>query len=435
MLCLKKYGLKRPKGHVTCDMGKFLSWRGGKMDKYNGRFTTEVGKGALPEWPAMSTPWNKLISFNETYQYSMRHLAVVASSFTAVMRIIVPDYEERSQALIDIHVPMFEGFFRDPEYRQMIKDKDCIHPFLVGPMCGVVDGDRNDESLWMQGRVNDYGTYRFEKELDACPWDICGSELCRCTTAFFEAMGKAFDDPKMEFNMVEAKGCGDLHCRCIGENRDKYPMPPRKRGIDYFGPVATADQIKFTPEEEMFKAPMQMRPECDFVYRSGLCAEVTAADCYKEYCDTLLGIMQPIRVVRLKEADKEKIDNVIKAVFEASGKMAFGEFSAIKGVRDWLGVPNDVNDGRVLGALIEMELQAMRIHYEIKAFDGEDVVYDIDLNALERGFPELVLAYLSMWNGMAKTFISAMWQVWKETEDVPENTLRVHIAKRVDKFA
>ena len=34
----------------------------------------------------------------------------------------------------------------------------------------------------MCGRCQDFGTYRCEKELDVCDWDIVGSELCRTTT-------------------------------------------------------------------------------------------------------------------------------------------------------------------------------------------------------------------------------------------------------------
>jgi hypothetical protein len=238
----------------------------------------------------------------------------------------------------------------------------------------------------------------------------------------------------MEFNMVEAKGCGDLHCRVIGENREKYPMPPRKESYETFGPIATADQIKFTPEAKCLKEPQHFRPECGGKYRNGFCAEWTAAEMYSQSVGYPLGSADVIAVLNAKEPDKEKVENVTKCVFEAAGKMAFSEFAAIKGVRDWLGVPGDLNDGRVLGGLIEVVLQATLIGYTIQAFDEKEVVLDIDLNGLERGRPLLMTAYLSMWYGMTKTLIGAQWSLWRETEGVPESTLRIKIAKKIDKW-
>ena len=58
--------------------------------------------------------------------------------------------------------------------------------------------------------------------------------------------------------------------------------------------------------------------------------------------------------------------------------MAFSEFAAIKGIRDWLGVPGDLNDGRVLGGLIEVVLQAMLVRYTVPAFDEKEVIIDIN---------------------------------------------------------
>ncbi|MTI47421.1 hypothetical protein [Sporosalibacterium faouarense] len=288
----------------------------------------------------------------------------------------------------------------------------------------------------MPGRVNDFGQFRVEKELDACPWDIVGSEFCRCTTSSLEGTGVAFGGPSMEYNMVEAKGCGDLHCRVIAENRDKYPMP-EKESWEKFGPIATSDQIKFTPEDKMYKEPQQFRQECDFKYRNGLNAEITHDQLYGGLAhplgsDMVLNVLYPM--IEAKEINKEEIENVIKCVFEASGKMTFGEHFAIKGLRDWLGVPGDVKDGRVLGGYIEVVLQALRAKYDIQNFDKEEVIYDINLAGLERRHPMLTKAYLSMWNGMGKTLIGSQWFVWRETEGVADEILRLKIGKKIDKF-
>ena len=129
----------------------------------------------------------------------------------------------------------------------------------------------------MYGKVNDFGTYRAEKELDACPWDIVSSELCRATTQSLQGVadGEAKylqPGPKIEYHMVEAKGCGDLHCRILAESREKYPMPEHEQW-ECFGPVATADQIKFTPEEEWLIESQMFRAECNYTFCNGTCME------------------------------------------------------------------------------------------------------------------------------------------------------------------
>jgi len=401
--------------------------------KIDARIPKEVGSGALPDHPAVMTPWNKLISFHDAYHYAMRHHASVAAAYMQVLRIIVPDYDTRAAALSEINGELYHQNTSSPEYVEYFRDRYCVHPFVKGFQVGALSGDQGDEMLMMAGRVNDYGTYRFEKELDTCPWDIVGSEYCRCTTFFFEANSKAHGDPPMEYHMVEAKGCGDLHCRIVAENRDKYPMPPKKAVHETFGPIATADQIKVTPEEECFKEPQHFRPECDFKYRDGFCGEWTAAEQFKMSAGYPLGSNNVIPVLFALEPDTKKIEHVTKCVFEAAGKMAFSEFTAIKGLRDWLGVPGEVNDGRVLGGLIEVVLQATLCPYTVVAFNKDEVVLDLSRAGFERHMPPLTTAYVSMWYGMCKTLVNAQWSLWNETEEVPEDVFRIKIAKKIDK--
>lgn len=111
----------------------------------------------------------------------------------------MPDYAERAQLMCE------EAFQRLYVTGKYYGDDDGfgIHPF----MCG---------------RCQDFGTYRCEKELDVCDWDIVGSELCRTTTMSLQGQAKASrerrsDGPTLDYMMVEAKGCGDRHCRIIAE--------------------------------------------------------------------------------------------------------------------------------------------------------------------------------------------------------------------------
>ena len=400
---------------------------------------SEMQKGIFAEHPAIKTPWEKLISFHDTHHYVARHIATVAATFMQVLRILMPDYKERAAALIKTNNPRLRDLFLIPEYRTAYIERHNFPPFVKGTMIGALAGDEGDEANLMAGRVVDYGTYRFEKELDTCPWDIVGSEFCRTTLSYFEALSNTFGEPHMEFNMVEAKGCGDLHCRIVAENRERYPMPPRTDITEVFGPVATADQVKFTPEEQCYKEPQFYREESGGMYRSGFCAEWTAADQFLVTVAQSLGSNDVVAVINAYEPDKAKAEHVTKCVFEAAGKMAFSEFTSIKGMRDWLGVPADVNDGRVLGGLIEVELQAMTVSYTVAAFDEKKVVIDIDKAGLERGglgsdMSLLTTAYVSLWYGMAKTLIGTQWSVWQETEGISEDTVRIMIAKKIDKF-
>lgn len=403
------------------------------------RLALEPERGVLPEHPAVKTPWEKLISFHDAQHYACRHTASVASAFMQVLRIVMPDYKARATAMVNVNVPRLRDLYLIPGMQDMHRERHNIPPFVKGTMIGALAGDEGDEANLMTGRVVDYDTYRFEKELDTCPWDIVGSELCRTTVAYFGALANTFGEPSMDFNMVEAKGCGDRHCRIVAENRGKFPMPPRQEVYETFGPIATADQIKVTAEDQCYAEPQQFRSESGGVYRSAYCAEWTAAEQYEIAMSQSLGSNDIVSVLEAMEPDKQKSEHVTRCVFEAAGKMAFAEFAAIKGVRDWLGVPNDVNDGRVLGGLIEVVLQATLVDYTIVAFNQKEVVLDINRDLLERGglgydMALLTTAYLSLWYGMAKTLIGTEWSLWRETDGVDDKTLRIKIGKKIDKY-
>lgn len=418
-------------------------------NKIDDRLPKEVGAGALPVHPAVKTPWEKLISFHDAYHYACRHHAAIGAVFQEALRILMPDYEERITLMCNTDVGVKNYVFNKMEiapgalYRDYHAAKHFLHPFFKGTdetggfQAGAF-GDNGDERLLMQGRVNDLGTYRVEKELDACPWDIMGSEICRVSTASLEEIGRAYGKD-CEYSMVEARGCGDLHCRVVCENRKKFPMPERKAVWDNFGPIATEDQIKFTPREEMYTEPQQMRGECGYKYRNGMCMEMDANDYYRDGAVTYaLGsdyVINPLNALEKSgKFTKEQIDNTIVCLFEGAGKMMLAESFAIKGLRDWLGVPEGMNDGRVLGGYIEVLLQSIQCKYEIVAFNKEEVVYEIDRKLFGRGLNRMTTAYTAFWYGMAKTLISPEWSVFEETEGVGEEIYRIKITKLIDKF-
>ena len=420
--------------------------------KIDDRIPREVGSKSLPVHPAVKTPWEKLISFHDAYHYACRHHAVIGAVFQEVLRILIPDYDERCTLMCAMDVGVKRYIFDKEKgmevapgvhYLEMHLANHFMHPFFegtdnTGGFRAGVFGDNGDERLMMCGRVNEFGTYRVEKELDTCPWDIMGSEICRVSTASLEEIGKCCGD-NCEYNMVEARGCGDLHCRVVCENRDKYPMPPREKNWDNFGPIATADQIKFTPREEMYSEPQQFRSEYDYTYRSGTCMEKDADGYYADGAVTYaLGsdyVVNPLNtLIRQGKFTQEQVDNIITCVFEGAGKASFGERFAINGLHDWLGVPRGINDGRVLGGYIEVILQTVLCPYEVIAFNKDEVIYDINRKAFGRGLDMMTTAYNAYFYGMVKTLVGPEWSFWEETENVPEGIYRVKIAKKIDKF-
>jgi hypothetical protein len=357
------------------------------------------------------------------------------------LRIVLPDYANRAKLMCE-NTYAWQFAMTGQRMGYFVDDVN-IHPFFRGGFCGGLIGDKGDDAMLMPGRVNDFGTYRVEKELDVCDWDVVGSELCRATTMGLLGSANAVADtlrpgPRLEFHMVEAKGCGDRHCRIVAECRKKYPMPEHEIW-EAFGPVGSADQIKFTPEEECVKDSNTFREECNYAFISGTNAENDASDAVRSLysCAATTFILPTAKYAIEKGLIEEKFfDHVLKCVCEAAGKAAFGEAYAKEALRLWLGVPREIgdDDGRVMGGHIEMYLQSVRVPYEIEAFNKDEVVYVINRNALVVGAPKFADALVWYWYGMTKTLVNAQWSLWEEPGDTPADKLRVKIAKKIDKF-
>ena len=97
-------------------------------------------------------------------------------------------------------------------------------------------------------------------------------------------------------------------------------------------------------------------------------------------------------------------------------------------------MPREIDDGRVVGAYIEMYLQSARIPYDIEAFNKDEVVYTIDRMALSNRLNRMIDTDLAYGYGATKTLVSAEWSLWEDAEGCPEDKVRVRIAKKIDKF-
>lgn len=409
------------------------------------RIPREAGKGTIQDYPAIGTPWNKLISYHDAVHFTARFTSVVGAAAMQAFRILVPDYEERAEIICQNTYNRMYPVFSSPYGPMMGIDFNNIHPFMKGTFVGGLNGDNGDESLLMCGRANDFGTHRVEKELDVCYWDIVGSELCRATTLSLRgvAEGEAThlkNGPQLDYHMVEAKGCGDRHCRIVAECRKKYPMPDHKIW-ECMGPIATADQIKFTEEEDCVSESQIFREETGYCYTSGTCKEDSPSSAYdsgyfgssSNSVSSNSYIFPAIEdAIAAGKVTAEFADHVIKCVLEAAGKAAFGDFYTKKGLREWLGAPESVDDGRLMGAYLEIVLECLRVPFETEAFNENEVIYVIDREKLASRTPKLVDAYVSYWYGMTRSLVSAQWFLWEE--DSPEGKLRLKIAKKIDKF-
>ena len=182
---------------------------------------------------------------------------------------------------------------------------------------------------------------------------------------------------------------------------------------------------------------MMFREECNYHFVNGTNNETDSSNQMINLSTAASLYVLPAisEAVKRGYVTREQADHILHCVLEAAGKAMFGERYAIKGLRDWMGVPNSIKeDGRLLAGLIELQLQALVCPYEVEAFNEKECVLVIERSYLEiTGTKDLPEAHVSMWYGMSKTLINAQWALWEE--DSPEGKLRIKIAKRIDKFA
>ena len=128
--------------------------------KIDDRLPKEVGAKSLPLHPAIKTPWEKLISFHDAYHYACRHHAVIGAVYQEVLRILVPDYDERCTLMCKTDVGVKNYIFSKMEvapghlYRDYHLAKHYMHPFFkgtdnTGGFRAAVFGDNGDERLLM----------------------------------------------------------------------------------------------------------------------------------------------------------------------------------------------------------------------------------------------------------------------------------------------
>ncbi len=411
--------------------------------KKDERIPGQIGKGLLAERAVVSTPWDKVISYKDSIHYISRYYSVVGAAVMQAYRILVPDYAQRSKI-------MCEDAYARLYYTSGMNGKDAalnelnIHPYMRGGFCGSLSGDSGDEAYLMCGRVNDFGTYRVEKELDVCDWDVIGTELCRATTMSLSAGAVCRQEmlrkgPSMDYCMVEARGAGDRHCRIVAESREKYPMPAHEIW-EAFGPIATEDQIRNTAEEDTVKESQVFREEANYRYESGTHQLAGPESTMGNRFVHAMGLyLLPAIDAAIREGvtTEERAKHVLHCVLEAAGKSAWGDRTAKEAHRQWLGVPKEIgeNDGRIMGGHLEVILQSAGVQYSMEAFNKDEVVYIIPKQMINILNPRILDCLISYWYGECKSLVSPEWSLWEEkTEQITDEMCRIKIARKIDKF-
>lgn len=391
----------------------------------------------------VETVWGKLIPEKEAYKLGIRQIAAFSANLFQVMRILEPDYDKRTRAICEIANMMnmaVAGTADDQkQYIDGFKDEWNIPEFCEqSAWLGGLIGDYGDERQNMAGRVIQFTRDRVEKELDTCPWDIVGSEMCNMTTAMFIAN---FDLNSSEgirnevaLNMCEARGCGDMHCRVVAERRDVYDLP-EQGPLDHMG--QPSQPVRRTPRERMVSEGQVIR---NGKYTNVFGEENTLEYSYRWTMENgwTWSVTFPLTAIREMAESEEEFLRIFRIVFSTAGKNAFIDPFAVEGMRGYLGVPHHIgeNDGRLMGGYIKAMLDVQLVPNELVRFDQEETrikVTQEDFTARFAMAPmeELTIGYEALWHNMVKTMVSAEWSCW--IEDQEEEEMTIVVGRRIDK--
>ena len=375
----------------------------------------------------MMSPWDKIVSFRETYHYAARMNALMAASFYDVLRIVEPDYRKRTQLVGELWGSELEKLWKDPNLKmreQFLERWQVPEGEHEGVHLAGLYADKGDEMMLMSGRVHDFGPDRVEKELDNCHWDIVGPEICDASMQGGHSFMRGAAGIESTTHCYERRGCGNLHCRVVEERGDTRNAGER---WEQWGP-AVSGRGKSTPREEMKSEPEFLTTG---VYRAATGATWTAGEMFRDYSIwPMFGTAEAIRALRQLVDNPETLTHLTTCVFRSAGKWQFGDPAAIKGVRDWLGVPGEIKDSRVMGGYISMLLQAKVLPWKFTEFEPDRTVIETDRAALGvfGQFPEVIPAYQALFDGMVKTLVGAEWVVGFD-EEAPQDVARLVIER------
>ena len=398
-------------------------------------------KPVVPEYKAVETAWGKLINQKDAYKFGVRHIAAFSANLFQLMRILEPDWEKRTAAISEtaygFNMAACAGDDPDDPYIRAYYDEWNIPEFCEkSAWLGAIWGDSGDEYEDMAGRVIQFTRDRVEKELDTCPWDIVGSEMCNMTTGMFTANFDLTSEGRQNevcLNMCEARGCGDRHCRVVAERRDVTGLPKQ----DWLHHREQAHfPVHNTPEERTVKEGQILR---NGKYTNAFGEEKSFDWAYNwvMMMGWVWSIQFPLVAMGDMCDDDDEFERLLKIVFSIAGKNEFIDFSSYEGLRDFLGVPHDIGkvDSRIMGSYIKTLLDCQLVPCEFTAFEKDETRIHCDCDDFVGRYEmapldELVVGYEAQWNGAVKTLLSPEFSVWFEGVDTED--MEIVIGKKID---
>jgi hypothetical protein len=382
----------------------------------------------------MITPWDKIKSFKETYEFAIRHAAMFAVGWTNAYRIIEPDYGKRQTMMSDQWADEMKVMW-SPEDEMgitaMFRDRFSVPPFIKeGTYLAASYADKGDEQTLLAGHIWQASNDRFEKEIHWCPFDIVGPEACDVSQGGGQYFCKGLAGQDLNTFNPERKGCGDRYCHVVQETRDKYGEHPNADGYDWenWGPPVSGMRREGAEPQ---------KTECEHlttgIYQSPTGAVWTTGELYKDYAQWPMAYSTTV-IGGLRRAgafDDPTTQYIVDVMFDAAGKFQFAEWSTRKAIRAWLGVPESVDDGRVLGGYISMIFQARSLVWKFVEFSEECVIIDTDRSTFEMfsQYPELTPAYVAYFDAMAKVLVNTEWVVRLDEANAPAGMARFVIEK------
>ena len=390
----------------------------------------------------MITPWERIKSFRETVHFAWRHSALMGVAYMNALKIVEPDYEKRQTTMSTNWGMQMQYMWSKEDPMGVVKDFESRHdipPFMKESLYRAASyADNGDEFTGMPGYIWYASSDRIEKEVHQCPIDIIGPEACDLSNGggqyfCYGCAGKGKEG--MTCYLTQRRGEGDPYCHVLHESTAKYGPNKNADGYDWemWGPGATMPREK---DQHPHKTECEWMHTGEFI--SPLGARWTAGEMYKQECLAPLayaghaaGAIRTLSTPETAALNK----HIVNVMFETGGKFQFGEYKTRKEIREWMGVPADVNDGRVLGAYISLIQQAKSVPWSFVEFTPERTVVEVDafMQNMFGQYPEFTDAYLAYFDGAAKTLIDTQWVV-KLGENAPEGKIHYVIEKGVYGF-
>lgn len=393
----------------------------------------------------MSSPWGAIKNFYETYKFMNRLGAEFCLATFHTLRVVIPEYERRQTMLSDNWAQLMD-FCWSPMAGQIgpFEDRFEIPPFLKdGQIRAAVYADKGDNMNLISGKIWYTTNDRFEKEIHVCDYDIAGPEACDLSLGGGAHFCYGLAGCPLNAMDPERIGMGDDYCLAIQETKRKYGKHPNTNEEDKFDEEQYEWEVWGPAAGESRPKPWPKKEYPDFIdtgyFESPTGARWTAGELYQDNVGgfPIAYAYNAIDLYRNKFTDEERElwDRVMPALFEACGKFQFADFNTRKATREWMGVPADVDDSRVMGSWISMVFQSRDVDCNFTKFEADETIIEGDMARWDMlgMYPENNEMYRQIFDGNVKTLVGAQWSVDME-EDKEQNKIRYRIHKRAIGF-